>query len=247
MQKSNNSISHTVTYKNGRFYTTDNKRLVFSENKIFEITGNKTDFLDTDEMLETHPVRSPDVMKEFVEKKYGEENVIFMLPAGTKFCFHFGLGKKKKDVPQRKYGFEGEFQEDVYLYKIKNAPVEIPESWRIEECITSIETSTDRKIELSEPIIADSPNAVFAMLIGTHFDRQRSTGIKVYDYFKVEIQASETLFHTNEKDSLSLGQLRERMLHRNIERIKAQIKAKAVLQFKETAKKLIVKLGGESL
>ena len=237
MNKSNNSISHIVTYKNGRFYTSDNKRLVFSERKEFEITGNESNFLSSDEMLETHPLRSSDKMKEFVEKKYGEENVIFLLPAGTKFSFHFGLGKKKKDVPQRKYAFEGVFQEDVYLYKIKNAPVEIPESWRIEECITSIVKSTDKKIELSEPIIADSPNAVFAMLIGTHFDRQRSTSIKVYDHFKVEIQI-ETLFPTDETESLTLGQLRERLLHKNIERIKAQVKAKALQRFKESAKRI---------
>lgn len=237
MNKSNNSISHIVTYKNGRFYTSENKRLVFSEQKEFEIIGNSSDFLGFDEMLETHPLRSSDNLKEFIEKKFGEENVIHMLPAGTLFNFHFGLGKMKKDVPQRKYAFEGVFQEDVYLYKIKNAPIEIPESWRIANCICSITKSTDKNFTLSEPITAESPAAVFGMLIGTHFDRQRTTGIKVYDHFIAEIQI-ESLFPTDEKESLTLGQLRERMLKKNIERIKAQVKAKALQRFKESAKSM---------
>lgn len=237
MKDADNKVIYTVIYKNGRFYTSENKRLVFSEQKEFEIIGNVFDFLGSDEMLETHPLRSSDIMKELVEKKYGEENVIFLLPAGTKFSFHFGLGKKKKDVPQRKYAFEGIFQEDVYLFKIKNAPIEIPESWRIADCICSITKSTDKNFTLSEPITAESPAAVFAMLIGTHFDRQRSTGIKVYDHFIAEIQI-ETLFPTDEKESLTLGQLRERMLQKNIERIKAQIKAKEMEKFRKSAKRI---------
>ncbi len=231
MKDVDNKVIYTVIYKNGRFYTSNNKRLVFSEQKEFEIIGCVSDFLSSDEMLETHPIRSSDMMKQLVEKKCGEENVIFLIPAGTKFSFHFGLGKKKKDVPQRKYAFEGIFQEDVYLFKIKNAPIEISESWRIADCICSITKSADKNFTLSEPITAESPAAAFAMLIGTHFDRQRSTGIKVYDHFQVEIQI-ETLFPTDEKESLTLGQLRERLLHKNIERIKAQVKAKALQRFK---------------
>lgn len=231
MNKSNNSISHVVTYKNGHFYTSDNKRLVFSEHKEFEIIGNEQDFLGYDEILETHAARSSEIMRQEVIGKYGEESVLFFLPQGTKFHFHFGLGKKKSDVREHKYSFQGVFQEDVYLYKINKANFIDPESWRVAACITSVERSVDCDFELNEPITAESPNKAFALLIGTHFDRQRSTSIKIYDHFYVEVKAKDALKPTNRIIRLTMGQLRKQTIEENKDKLKALLK----LQMKKRA------------
>lgn len=238
MNGASNITSFTVTYKNGHFYTKENKRLIFAERKEYVVIGSPSDFLDTDEMFDTHPARKSEVMKSTVVNKYGEENTIYMLSQGTRFRFQFGLGKKKKDVPQRRYEFEGVFKEDVYLYKINNAPSEIPESWRIEDCVTCIDKCIDGSFNLSEPIIAESPNSAFAMLIGTHFDRQRTTSIKIYGHFWVELEANTTISPTRDAQRLTLGQLRIKLLNENIERIVTMKKEKAKKSIKNIVPKL---------
>jgi len=243
MNESDKMLSFKVIYKNGHFYTENDKRLILSEKKPFEIFGNENDFSTSDDMLETHPPRTSDIMKSFVEQKYGEENIIKMLPEGTAFHFQFGLGRRKKGVLERVYAFEGILEEDAYLHLVKKTKVEIPESWRIEACRCSITNSLFKDFELPEIISGNSPSAAFSMLISTHFSQQRVTGISIYDNFKIEKLDSNTLRSHNSssfgyKQTLTLGELRKLVLEDNLERIILLQKQKEIDKAKAKFRKI---------
>ncbi len=226
MKSSDTLITYKVNFKNGRFYNEDHNRISFVEGKNYVITGIEEDFSNDDEMLEIPGARTSEVIKTSLEHKHGEENLIKMFPSGTSLRFHFGLGKTGKGILKKQYDFEGTFEEDGYLYKLKYAPFDVPESWRMENCICSITKCTNGDIGLSEPIKAISPASAFAMLIGTHFNRQRSTSIKIYDHFWVDITTNNAILNKTEKQHLTLGEVRIKVLKENIERINAILKAR---------------------
>lgn len=206
------NTTFSVTYENGHFYTEDGKRLILSERRQFEITGKESNFSMHDDMLETFYPRDAEAIKQDIEKKYGKEKVIKMLSAGTRFSFSFGLGKKKKGVSERVYKFQGTMDEDLYLHLITGKSIEVPESWRIGNCICSITDCISYNFVLPETISAKSPSAAFAMLISTHFSQQRGTGMSIYNHFSVNDLTSNSVAEWHEKQPISLGQLRERVL-----------------------------------
>lgn len=199
-----------ATFRNGHFYSLNNKRLVFREKAVYTLSGLPETFLDTDELNQMDdPLTAKDKKHQVIEK-YGETNIRFALAAGTGFFFRFGLGKRKEGINERKYEFTGKFLEDLYFYKIKNGEVTDPESWRVANCLTAIEDSLTDIFTLTEPVFGKSPNEAFANLISTHFDRQRSTSIKIYDHFYIETQANSTIYPSYPRFELTLGMIREK-------------------------------------
>ncbi|MDV7390286.1 hypothetical protein RZS08_02980, partial [Arthrospira platensis SPKY1] len=110
-------------------------------------------------------------LKVVLERKYGKENLIKMLSAGSKFHFNLGLGRRKKGVPERGFTFEGFIEEDLYLRLIPGRPIESPESWVVAECITSITDCISNNFNLKQKVSEETPGKAFALLVSTHFSQ----------------------------------------------------------------------------
>lgn len=213
-------ITHNVKFSHGHFYLEDGSRIVLSENQHYTITGDEHFFSTHDEMLDTKVPRLPEILKDVLEKEYGKENLIKMLPAGTEFHFNLGLGKRKKGINERIYTFKALLEEDLYLRLKSGKPVEIPESWVVADCITSITDCTSHNFNLEQKVREETIGKAFTMLVSTYFSQQRVTGINIYTRFKTNFKDRNQPYLELIEVVKTFGQIRELVLKENIDEIK---------------------------
>lgn len=219
--------THKVTCRNGQFYNTEGFRLIFSENKLFEITGDKNTFSTHDPFLDAPPPKTPLKMKEWAESKFGEEYVIKILSAETPFVFSAGLGTKRKGTKESRFKFEGLFEEDVYMRLVNKNEPDVPESWNIIKCVSRINNCSSHNFNLPQIIRAETPAETFSKLIGNHFPGQRGTGISIYNYFYSPFSVKDSLIPHEEW--FTLGEIRKRILSVNKKQI-AKLKARLLIK-----------------
>jgi len=238
-------ITHNVQFKNGHFYLEDGSRIILTESKHYTISGDERFFSTHDEMLDAKEPRTSEKVQAELEAKYGKENLIKMLPAGTKFHFNLGLGRRKKGVQERGFVFEGLLEEDLYLRLISGRPVETPESWVVADCITSITDCISNNFNLKQKVSEETPGKAFAMLVSTHFRQQRGTGISIYNYFKTSLKDNKQQYLGFAENIKTFGQVRELVLQENLEEIKELQEKKmelAVIKLKRSLKQRAIAL-----
>lgn len=233
-------ITHNVKFSHGHFYLEDGSRIILTEGKHYTLSGDERFFSTHDEMLDTKVPRLPEILQADLEKEYGKENLIRMLPAGTEFHFNLGLGKRKKGIKERIYTFKALLEEDLYLRLKSGKPVEIPESWVVADCITSITQRTSQNFNLEQKVSEETPGKAFAMLVSTHFSQQRGTGISIYNYFKTSFSKKAQHYLGFLENIKTFGQVREIVLKQNLDRIKElqekKKKEMAIEKFKRAMK-----------
>lgn len=173
-----------VEYRNGHFIDTETKkRIIPIPGSFYTITGKDEVFATEDEKLELKESKSTEVKRDWAIKKYGEGNVIQLLPAGKKLYFRVGNSKVVKGDSRFDYRFSCILLEDLYLYKLKGRLAKDPNSWRLAECNCQLEDCITNNLTLSEKLPASSLNKLFSQTIMFYFSMQRSGATNVFENF----------------------------------------------------------------
>jgi hydroxypyruvate isomerase len=128
-------------------------------------------------------------------------------------------------------------EEDLYLRLKSGKPIEIPESWVVADCITSITDCISNNFNLKQKVSEETPGKAFAMLVSTHFSQQRGTGISIYNYFKTSLKKKDQHYLGLVENIKTFGQVREMVLQENLQIIKELQEKKKIELAIETMKR----------
>jgi hypothetical protein len=200
----------TVKYSHGHFIDVNTKqRIIPVQGVEYVITAEKEAFIKEDPKLSPIKPLSETAKKNWVLRKYGQDNYEKILSAGDRLFFRVGNSKMIHGDESRQYIFMCKLNEDLYLYCNPGMEKSVPKNWRFVDCVCELDGCIQGGLTLTEKITAESINKLFSQTVMFFFNMQRSGSTNVYDTFflfspDLEITFSGML----SKRYYSLGNLR---------------------------------------
>ena len=173
-----------VVYRHGHFIDMESKlRLIPVQGAEYTISAEDKAFITEDPKLEMADALSQKAKAEWALKVFGKDNFGKIANTGDQFFFRIGNSKKVQGDENREYIFICSLLEDLYLYRLKGKTGELPEDWRLADCICELDKCLLGGLTLSEKVPAKSLNSIFSNTVQFYFSMQRSGSANAFNTF----------------------------------------------------------------
>jgi hypothetical protein len=226
--------AYKVIFSNGQFLEKGtNKRILLANNGEFILTGEEHFFADKDEKLRTPDLMEPDAKLDFVQKKFGKDKVLKLLPSGTILFFRLGNSKRLSGEKTMEYFFKCTLLEDLYMYKIGTRAQSVYDSWRLAPCVCALIDCVFGGIKVPESFQAKSLNQLFSNTVMFFFSLQRSGACNAFDTFFQSSGKDGEMIRNDfiGKHAVFLRNLRLKVVDEKTEKLTKESIARAQLSF----------------
>lgn len=187
--------TYKVKYIHGQFIDQNTKqRIIPVQGAEYVITGDSNNFKKEDEKLKVSEALSPEKMKEWISKRFGEGKYIKFLDSGKQLFFRVGNSKSIYGDESHEYIFLCTLKEDLFLFLVKGGDKKNPQDWRLADCICELDKCLEGGLLLSEKVKAESINKLFTKTVMFYFNLQRSGSTNVFSTFCLYPTDSEITF-----------------------------------------------------